>query len=412
MSYFQNLWSALRGVNVTIDTEEHFESYTMPQILRGGNFDLNNAEKIATVYTCINILANSVARLPINVIKEQSDGSNLVDKTDYRYPILHYQPNPFQSIHKLMQTWEWHVNTNGNAYGKIWRDGAGRVIKITMIPPSTFVGVKEVRGNLYYTFKEGNTDRVYNSDNILHFYNVTKDGLVGVSPLTAIRLNMTSSWQAYTTINNMYQNELRASKALKWPTFMPNKKAQKEALDQFKKEFTGSQAPGVVTLPDGADLIDLQIKPEDAQFIETIKFNKIDIASAFRIPLANVGVLEATKFNSVEVMGQEFIQFGLGDKLKMYRTELEMKLLSMEEKMGGTSIEFNTNALLQLDFKTRIQGYKDQIQSGMLTPNQANIIEGLPLYPEGDNHWMPSNFIPVEMRGKSGDKTVNQTQGI
>ena len=111
-------------------------------------------------------------------------------------------------------------------------------------------------------------------------------------------------------------------------------------------------------------------------------------------------------------MGQEFIQFGLGDKLKMYRTELEMKLLSMEEKMGGTSIEFNTNALLQLDFKTRIQGYKDQIQSGMLTPNQANIIEGLPLYPEGDNHWMPSNFIPVEMRGKSGDKTVNQTQGI
>lgn len=413
MSYFSNLWSALQGKPVYIGTYEDYKDNRLPQLLSGQIFDLSKAEKIATVYTCINILANSVARLPINIIKEQSDGSNLVDKTDYRYPILHYQPNPFQSIHKLMQTWEWHVNTNGNAFGKIWRDGTGRIVKITMIPPSSFVGAKEVRGNLYYTFNEEGVEKVYNSDNILHFYNVTKDGKVGVSPLTAIRLNMSTSWQAYNTINSMYEKDLKASKALKWPTFMPNKKAQKESAEQFANEFAGSANAGkIVTLPDGADLIDLQITPEDAQFIETIKFNKIDIASAFRIPLANVGILEATKFNSIEAMGQEFIQFGLGDKLKMYRTELEMKLLTMEEKMNGTSIEFNTNALLQLDYKTRIQGYKDQIQAGMMTPNTANSIEGLPLYPEGNLHWMPSNFIPLEMRGKTGDKTVNQTQGI
>jgi len=415
-NYFSNLWNAVRGVNVTIDTEEHYESYTLPLILKGGNFDLNNAEKISTVYTCISILANSVARCPINVIKPQSDGSRLPDKTDYRYPLLHWQPNPYTSIHKMLQTWEWHCNTNGNAFGKIWRDGAGRAVKVTLIPPSTFIGVKEVRGNLYYTFKEANGEKAYNAENILHFYNVTKDGMTGVSPLTAIRLNMTSSWQAYNTINNMYQNELRASKALKWPQFMPNKKAQQEALKQFKQEYNGAQAPGIVTIPDGADLVDLQITPEDAQFIETIKFNKTDIASAFRVPLTNVGVLEAAKFNSVEMMAQEFIQLGLGDRLKMYRTELEMKLLSMEEKMNGTSIEFNTNALLQLDYKTRIDGYTRLIQNGQMTPNYANILENLPTYPEGDKHFMASNFVFVEDRGKvqgaDGGNTVNKSQGI
>ncbi|HOQ81031.1 MAG TPA: phage portal protein, partial [Candidatus Cloacimonadota bacterium] len=154
----------------------------------------------------------------------------------------------------------------------------------------------------------------------------------------------------------------------------------------------------------------------DAQFIETIKFNKTDIASAFRVPLYMIGILEATKYNSVEVMGQEFIQLGLGDRLKMYRSEMEMKLLSMSEKLSGVSIEFNTNALLQLDYKTRIDGYTRLIQNGQMTPNQANAIEGLPLYPEGDKHFMASNFIFVEDRGKvqgaSGDNTTNKTQGI
>lgn len=413
MNYFQNLWNAIKGVDTYNGTYDNFVKFRVPQIINGKEFDIKNAEKISTVYSCISILANSVARLPLNIIREQSDGSKLVDKNDYRYPLLHFQPNPYTSIHKLMQTWEWHINTQGNAFGKIWRNGNGTVSKITLLSPSSFLGTKEIRGNLYYVFAEDDVEKSYNSENILHFYNVTKDGFTGVSPLTAIRLNMSTSWQAYDTINNMYANDLRSSKALKWPQFMPNKKAQKEALDQFNTEFAGSGSAGkVVTLPDGADLIDLQINPVDAQFIETIKFNKTDIASAFRVPLYMIGILEATKYNSVEVMGQEFIQLGLGDRLKMYRSEMEMKLLSMSEKLSGVSIEFNTNALLQLDYKTRIQGYKDQIQAGMMTPNTANSIEGLPLYPEGNLHWMPSNFIPLEMRGKTGDKTVNDTQGI
>jgi len=417
MSYLNTLWRSLRGVqpNFIYGTEDTYVDNVIPQIINGkAPFKLNNADQIATVYTCAKIYADSVSRLPINVIKLQNDGSKLVDKTDSLYPLLHYQPNSYSTPHKFFSTLEYMRNLNGNAYAEIIRNGSGNVLSLKMLSPSRFIEAKiNTNGNLIYKFHDEKIKdkvRAYPAENILHFYNVTKDGITGVSPLTALRLGLSTTWKGMKTIDTMYDQELRTTKALKYPSMVPNKKAQKEAIEQFQSHAAGAQAPGVITLPDGADLIDLQITLADAEFIQTIKFNKSDIASAFRIPLTNVGLLEATKWNSVEAMGREFLNQGLGDVLKMYRSELEFKLLSLEQRMAGVSIEFNTNAMLDVDSKTRWEGYKTLIQQGIMTPNQAAALENWPTYPEGDNHWMPSNFIFTEDRNNGAN--VNKSQGI
>jgi len=408
MSRFRNAWDALFAMNapIYVGTNEQYREVRIPEIISGNKrFDLAYSDQIATVYTCCKIYADSVSRMPLNVIKGNvNDKSKLVDKSNYLYPLLHFQPNNFTTTPKFFQTLEYHRQLHGNSFARIWRDGAGRVTRLTILSPSQFIGTKEVRGQLYYMFEEKDENgkqiskKTYNAENILHFYNVSKDGIVGVSPLTALRANLSTNWQAYQTIDNLYKDGLMTTKALKYPNFIPNKKAQKEGVKQFQSEYAGSRNAGkLVTLPDGADLIDLTMSVQDAEFIQTIKFNKSDIASAFRVPLHMVGLLEASKFNSVEMMGLEFLNQGLGDVLKMYRSELESKLLSMDEKMNKLlSLEFNTNAMLELDFKTRIEGYKSLIQNGIMTPNHAAALENWPTYNEGDKHWRPANFLLQE----------------
>jgi HK97 family phage portal protein len=404
MNYFQNLWGAFTGNPTVVLAEESGRIAELVRSAAGPNaYTPSKADQIATVYTCIKILSDSISQMPLNTVSDGPSGSKLKDKTSPLYPLLHYAPNPWTSSHKFFGTLEYHRNLHGNAFARIVRDPAGRPIRFEIIPPSTFKRTKQYRGNLYYVFidplkKSG--EEVVNSDNILHFYNITKDGVVGITPITALRLNLSSTFNGLESIDKIYRNDLKKVKALKWSQYMPNKKAQKEAVNTLQSDLNepGFGGGKIVTLPDGADLIDLQLTPQDMEFVNTISLNKKDIAAAFRVPPHMVGILEASKFNNVEMMIQEFLSQGLGAILKMYRSELEMKLLSVEERIAGRSIEFNTNALLQLDFKTRVQGYKDLILSGVMTPNAAAIYENLPTYPQGDKHWIPSNMMFSEDR--------------
>jgi len=421
MSRLSNAWNELRGVSEYHGTQDNFIEKEIPNIISGNlPFNLDKADQISTVYTCAKIYSDSVSNLPINIIKPEENGAYLVDKKDYRYPILHFQPNGYTTTNKFFATLEYMRQLHGNSYAKINRDAAGRVKSMTLLSSTGCIGTKVVRGQLYYMFKNTNDKNApistYNSENILHFTNVTKDGITGVSALTALRMNMGINFEALQTIKKMYDRELRTGKALKYDRNVPNKKAQKEGVEQFLKDFGGSQNAGkLLTLPDGGDLIDLQLSIHDAEFINTIGFTKTEIATAMMVPLHRVGILEASKFNSVEAMGQEFLNQGLGSALKVYRSELEFKLLSLEERMAGVSIEFNTKAMMAIDFKTRIEGYKSLIQQGIISPNYAANMENFPQNPNGDKYWMPANFLFMGDRSNANDTTtpnINKTKGV
>ena len=162
-----------------------------------------------------------------------------------------------------------------------------------------------------------------------------------------------------------------------------------EALNEFNSKYAGATKAGMLAaLPPNTDIVDLSMSFADAEFISTMKFNSQMVAALFGVPPHMVGILEATKFNNVEQMMLDFKVSTLSAIGRLYRQELESKLLSTEERLSGTSIEFNFNALLETDSTTRINNQKTLMQMGVMSINDVCKIEGYETYPEGDFHIM------------------------
>jgi len=391
-----------------------FETYNdviIPTLINGNlPFDPERSDKISTIYTCIKILADTISRMPLNIYEDAGNGK-IVKKNDYRYPILHYQPNNWTTQQTFFAALEYWRNLKGNSFARIYRNN-GRVISLVLLPPSKVKDYKIVNDQLYYLIEddEGKVEPI-NSSEILHFKCITKDGIWGLNPIEALRQNLSITYQGFQTIDNFYRNNAMTPKIIK--STVPNTKqdAMIKALDEFNAKYAGAAKAGnAAILPPNTDIVDLKLNLADVEFINTIKFNAQQIAALYGVPPHMVGILEATKYNNVEYMMLEFKASTLASIGRMYRQELESKLLTTEERLNGVSIEFNFNALMETDSKTRIENLRTLQGMGVVTPNDVCKLEGYPTYPEGDEHFMPGNYLTVSKitNLNNTDKTFNK----
>lgn len=403
LSGIQNLWKG---------TYDNYNDFIIPNILNGNGilFDLSQADQVSTVYTCLKILADTLARLPLNVYTDKGEGRT-VDKIDYRYPILHYNPNNWTSQQTFFSALEYWRNLRGNSFAKIYRDNSGKVTSLILIPPSKVKSYGIVNSELYYTItNDNNVDEVINASEILHFKGLTKDGVWGLNPIEALRLNVSSTYQGLNTIDNFYKNNALSPKAIKSTISGANQKSMLEALEEFKRKYTGSTNAGqMIPLPPNTEIMDMALNFVDAEFISTLKFNTTQISALYGVPAWMVGILEATKWNNVELMMDEFKATTLSAITRMYRQELEFKLLSISERINGVSIEFNMQALVEADITTRSTYFKTLSSMGVITPNDICIKEGFATYPEGNKHYIPGNYLTVEQIGNKSNVNISNS---
>jgi len=392
-----NFISSLK--NMWIGTENDYNDIVVPAIVTGTglSFDISNADKVSTVYTCVKILAETLSRMPLNIYNDGGEGRT-VNKDDYRYPILHYQPNNWTSQQTFFSSLEYWRNIKGNSFARIYRDNAGKLVSLVLIPPSRIMSYSITNDQLYYTVKNDKDEaEIINSSEILHFKGMTKDGIWGINPIEAIRQNISSSYSGIQAIDSFYKNNAMSPKALKSTVSGANQKAMIEALDEFNRKYVGASKAGTMaTLPPNTEIIDLALNFADAEFINTMKFNTTAIGALYGVPAWMLGILEQTKFASVETTARDFKNTTLAAIGRMYRQELESKLLTIEERLSGTSIEFNWEALIELDSKTRIENLRALQGMGVVTPNQICKLEGFPTYASGDTYTMPGNYLPVD----------------
>ena len=131
MPYLKDKLRSYLGIDAYVGTYDQFKKLgTDFKGIRNPYKD-SYADQLATVYTCGKIYYDSIG-LPINVIQKQSDGAKLVDNSDYRQTLLHYQPNAYTSPNKFFGTLEYLRQIHGNSFARIWRDGAGKATKFTI----------------------------------------------------------------------------------------------------------------------------------------------------------------------------------------------------------------------------------------------------------------------------------------
>jgi len=407
MSIFSNLISKFKITQGETTTElDRFTDYLK---FTSNNFNLSLAENISTVYTSCKILAEDVGSFPLNIYENTDDGGKVVVKDDYRYSLLHYNPNAYTSSNTFFSTLEYIRNLKGNSFAFIHRNKKGLVTNLEILHPSHIVGFNIKNNELYYKYQENENSKeiIINANDILHFKSLSNDGIWGINPIEKLRMNLSTTYKAFTTIDKFYDNNATSPKALR--TIVPegiNPKEWQNKVADFTAKYGGFNNAGkVVTLPPFTELQDITLNFADAEFIATIRFNADQIASLYRVPPHLVGNFESSKFNNLEQLQLNYKINTIRPILRMYRQEMESKLLTTEERIKGISIEFNTNALVETDAKTRIDNMKNLFGMGSMTPNQICKMEGFPAYEGGDEHFLLTQLMSVEQYNKKNKST-------
>jgi len=369
-----------------------------------------SAMQMTAVYSCVRILAEAVAGLPLHFYKYNNDGSKSKAIDSNLYHLLHDEPNPEMSSFVFRETLMTHLLLWGNAYAQIIRNGKGEVIALYPLMPNKMSVDRDENGVLYYTYqrsqeegKESGTVTLSTRD-VLHIPGLGFDGLVGYSPIAMAKnaIGLAIATEEYGA--KFFANGAAPSGVLEHPGTIKDPARLRE---NWNATFGGSANSGkVAVLEEGMKYTPISISPEQAQFLETRKFQINEIARIFRVPPHMVGDLEKSSFSNIEQQSLEFVKYTLDPWIIRWEQSLNKALLSVDEKKVYF-FKFNVEGLLRGDYQSRMQGYATARQNGWMSANDIRELENLDKIPAesgGDLYLVNGNMLPLNKAGAYADK--------
>ena len=369
-----------------------------------------SAMQMTAVYSCVRILAEAVAGLPLHFYKYNEDGSKSKAIDNNLYHLLHDEPNPEMSSFVFRETLMTHLLLWGNAYAQIIRNGKGEIIALYPLMPNKMSVDRDDKGTLYYSYqrsqeegKEAGTVTLSTRD-VLHIPGLGFDGLVGYSPIAMAKnaIGLAIATEEYGA--KFFANGAAPSGVLEHPGTIKDPARLRE---NWNSTFGGSANSGkVAVLEEGMKYTPISISPEQAQFLETRKFQINEIARIFRVPPHMVGDLEKSSFSNIEQQSLEFVKYTLDPWIIRWEQSLNRALLNIEEKKTFF-FKFNVEGLLRGDYQSRMAGYATARQNGWMSANDIRELENLDkISPEdgGDLYLINGNMLPLNKAGAYADK--------
>lgn len=368
----------------------------------------HSAMQMTAVYACVRVLSESIASLPLHVLRRSEKGSRERAEEHPLYFLLHDEPNPEMTSYTLRETMMVHILLYGNAYAQILRNGRGEVVGLyPLLPNRMSIERDEKTGQLFYRYTrvtgepptmEGNTV-LLPPEEVLHIPGLSMDGLVGLSPIAACRNAVGAGLAADEYSSRYYANGAAPLGILETPTLIKNPELLRQS---WNEAFGGSRNAGkVAVLEQGVTFKPVSLSPQDSQLLETRRFSVEEICRIFRVPPHMVQNLERATFNNIEQMSLDFVMYSLMPYLKRWEQSMSRALLSREEKKT-LEIRFNVDGLLRGDYKSRMEGYSVGINNGFLCPNDVRELEGFDRIPAelgGDTFLVQGAMIPLHMAG-------------
>ena len=374
-----------------------------------------SAMQMTAVYSCVRILAEAVAGLPLHLYK-YTDGGGKEKALDHPlYRLLHDEPNPEMSSFVFRETLMTHLLLWGNAYAQVIRNGQGEVIALYPLMPNKMSVDRDENGRLYYTYYRGSDEAIKNKDfavtlqpsDVLHIPGLGFDGLVGYSPIAMAKnaIGMAIACEEYGA--KFFANGAAPGGVLEHPGTIKDPQRVRES---WQSTFGGSgNANKIAVLEEGMKYTPIGISPEQAQFLETRKFQINEIARIFRVPPHMVGDLEKSSFSNIEQQSLEFVKYTLDPWVIRWEQSIMRALLSPEEKTQYF-VKFNVEGLLRGDYQSRMNGYAIGRQNGWMSANDIRELENLDRIPAeegGDLYLINGNMLPLKDAGAFANTESN-----
>lgn len=354
----------------------------------------------SAVWSCVRVLSESVAILPMNIMYRDDKENRTVAKTHPLYNFIKRKPNPWTTSYTWRSVIMAQLALWGNAYVRIYRNSVN-YYKISLVPlnPSKVKAVLN-KGELFYHIAD--TGEMVSSYDMLHFKGLTLDGITGKSPIAVARENIQLGLAAQTFGKSFFENGARPTGAFKTPAKLDD--AQFKRLQSLVTQmYTGASNAGKpLLLEGGLDFAAFTIPPEDAQFLQTRKFSIEEVARLYRVPPHMIASLERSTNNNIEMQDTEFWRDAVAPYCRNIEEEMNTKLLT-EKEQDNYYFNFNMKAMMRGDMQSRAAFYQMLFNSGALSPNDILKLEDMNGYEGGDDKYLQLNLAPV----KSFEKYLN-----
>lgn len=382
-------------------------SYLFGRTTSGKNVNEMTALQTTAVYACVRILAEAIASLPIHVYRHTDEGKEQ-DVNHQLYYLLHDEPNPDMTSFVFRETLMSHLLIWGNAYAQIIRDGRGQVLALYPLLPDRMTVKRDEKGELYYVYQRSEEDNpnfkdkgniILKKSEVLHVSGLGFDGLIGYSPIAMAKnaVGITLATEEYGA--SFFANGANPGGVLEHPGILKDPSKVRESWNQVYQGTNNSHK--VAVLEEGMSYKTIGIPPNEAQFLETRKFQINEIARLYRIPPHMVGDLEKSSFSNIEQQSLEFVKYTLDPWVVRFEQAFQKALLLPDEKKTYF-IKFNVDGLLRGDYQSRMNGYAIGRQNGWLSTNDIRRLEDMnPLSKEegGDLYLVNGNMTKLEDAG-------------
>jgi HK97 family phage portal protein len=371
-------------------------SFLFGRTTSGKPVNERTAMQTTAVYACVRILAEAVASLPLHVYEYQDDGGKKLVYDHPLYYLLHDEPNPEMTSFVFRETLMSHLLIWGNAYAQIIRDGAGRVLGLYPLLPDKMEVQRDDKGNIYYVYSRNSDENPMfkeygniklKAEDVLHIPGLGFDGLIGYSPIAMAKnaVGMTLACEEYGA--SFFANGANPGGVLEHPGVLKDPSKVRESWNSVYRGV--NNAHKIAVLEEGMKYQQIGIPPEEAQFLETRKFQINEIARLYRIPPHMVGDLDKSSFSNIEQQSLEFVKYTLDPWVIRWEQSLQRSLLLPGEK-GKYFIKLNVDGLLRGDYQSRMNGYAVGRQNGWFSANDIREMENMNPIPdeEGGNLYL------------------------
>ena len=367
-----------------------------------------SAMQMTAVYACVRILSEAVASLPLHLYRYNDSGGKEKAFDHPLYGILHDEPNPEMSAFSFRETLMTHLLLWGNGFAQIIRNGRSEVVALYPLMPDRMVVDRDSRGRLFYEYTRSESDAntlgkkstvIMSQEDVFHVPGLGFDGLVGYSPIAMAKnaIGMGLACDEYGA--SFYQNGAQPGGVLEHPGVVKDPKRVRESWNAI---YQGSaNAHRIAVLEEGMAYKPISISPEQAQFLQTRKFQIDEIARIFRVPPHMVGDLEKSSFSNIEQQSLEFVKYTLSPWITRWEQAIYRALFSEAEKKRFF-VRFNVEGLLRGDYKSRMDGYAVARQNGWMSSNDIRELENLDRIPAedgGDLYLINGNMLTLAQAG-------------
>lgn len=365
----------------------------------------NKAMLLSAVYRCTEVISDSVAQLPLEPYRIDSDGCKIKFTSHPTYNLLNREPNKNMSKFTFLKTMVVSMLLTGNAYALIDRDEKGNAKALYYIPTElvTILKPQTITDTISYSIT--GMKNVVEDCNMIHILNFTSDGYEGVSTLTYARKTLGLAMDAEANAEGFFKGGANVAGILKSNAPLTTK--QKESLkSSWNSAFNGNTGTpnGVAVLDADLDFQTVTVNPSDAQLLETRQFNVIDICRFFGVSPVKAFDLTKSSYNTIEQMQLAFLTDTLQPLLEKFEGEFQRKLYKPSEK-DNVVVRFSTAPLLRADKQSQANYYNTLFQMGVMTINEIRRELDLPHLENGNTSFVQVNV--QTLKTATSDKPDN-----